>query len=66
MLVTRLAGMELTDMGENISYSGEMSLDSMTSIAISSTNLFSATYSCARPSQLRVLEVGEDVKKGSR
>lgn len=66
MLVTRLAGMELTDMGENISYSGEMSLDSMTSIAISSTNLFSATYSCAHPSKLRVLKLGEDVKNGSR
>ena len=65
-LVTRLAGMEVTDMGVNIPYRGVMSLDSMTSIAISSTNLFSATYSCAQPSKLRVVEVGEDMNKSSR
>jgi len=61
MLVTRLAGMELTDIGESISCSGEMSLDSMTSIAISSTNLFSATCSCAQQSKLKVLELQEGV-----
>jgi hypothetical protein len=58
-LVTRLTGMELTDIGESILYSGVMSLDSMTSIAISSTNLFNATYSCAQPSKLRVLKLRE-------
>jgi len=56
MLVTRSAGMEVTVMGEKISWSREMSLASIASIAISSTKRFKATCQVHKKASARVLQ----------
>jgi len=51
MRVTRSAGMAETATGENTSPSGDISLASMTSTAISSTKRFKATYTSTQQGQ---------------